>query len=411
VSALDYAALDRADPLAPLRQRFILPDDRVYFDGNSLGALPATVPARLARTLETEWGRDLIASWNSHAWIDLPQRVGAQLAPLLGAASDEVLCTDSISVNLFKLLAAALDLRPGRRVVLTQQDNFPTDLYVAQGLADLLGGERCTIRSVPAAELVQCLDHEVAILMLTHVNFRTGVMHDMRELTRRAHQQGALVLWDLAHSAGAMPLDLDGCEVDMAVGCGYKFLNGGPGAPAFLYLARRHQERAAQPLSGWMGHARAFDFSPDYQPAAGIARYLSGTPGILGMSALSAALEVFDGVDMTAIRAKSCALGDSFIAGLETETVLQTLQLVSPREAVWRGSQVSLRHPCAYAITQALIAAGIIVDFRAPDIIRFGFSPLYNRFVDVERALAELAVIMAERRFEDPDFARPRKVT
>ena len=303
----DCQHLDREDPLAYLRKQFLLPPDTVYLDGNSLGALPVGVKERVAQVLAQEWGQDLITSWNRHNWIGMPRRVGEKIAPLLGAAPGQVICSDSVSVNLFKLLCSALELQPQRRIVLSQQDNFPTDLYAVDGVSRLLGSDRCSLRTVPASELESALGEDVAVLLLTHVNFRDGNVHDMQALTAAAHEQGILVLWDLAHSAGVMPLELDAWQVDMAVGCGYKFLNGGPGAPSFLFVAERHQGEARSPLSGWMGHAAPFEFSLDYRPAGGIARFLCGTPVVLAFAALEAGIDVALRADAAALRHKSQA--------------------------------------------------------------------------------------------------------
>jgi len=405
-----FAKLDAEDPLAGLRESFELPAGKVYLDGNSLGALPRGVQERISKLLQQEWGEDLIASWNGHNWIDLPRKVGEKIAPLVGAAPGQVICTDSISVNLFKLISTALALRPGRTVVLSQEDNFPTDLYMAEGLAGLLGQERCQLRAVSANRLLSSLDEDVAVLMLTQVNFRDGRLHDMAGITKAAQAKGALVLWDLAHSAGVIPIELDNWKVDMAVGCGYKYLNGGPGAPAFLFLAQRHQDQVTQPLSGWMGHKDAFEFSPEYQPAAGMQRYLAGTPGILGMAALDAALDVFEGISLDAIRKKSSALTQCFIDQILARG-LPGIRLLSPRRAEHRGSQVSLTHPQGFAISQALIERGIIVDYRAPGIIRFGFSPLYNRFTDVDRAVTALSELLRDQDYLATRFTNKAVVT
>jgi len=404
------ARLDAEDPLAHLRDAFDLPPGTVYLDGNSLGALPAHVPARVAALVGQAWGRDLIAGWNRHGWIDLPARVGDRIGRLVGAAPGQVVCADSVSVNLFKLLAAGLGLRPGRSLILTEEGNFPTDLYMAQGLAGLLGSDRCRVRAVPRDALEDALNDDVAVLMLTQVNFRDGRLHDAAAITRAAQRHGALVLWDLSHSAGVLPIALDRWNVDMAVGCGYKYLNGGPGAPAFLYLAERHQARAAQPLSGWMGHRRAFAFEPGYEPAAGVARFLCGTPGIIGMAALDAALDLFDRVTPDDLRARSIALTGRFIDAVDA-LELPELRLLTPRDPARRGSQVSLAHPDGYAIAQALIDQRVIVDFRAPDIVRFGFSPFYTRFADVGAAVATLGRIVRGRIYRDPRFTVRNRVT
>ena len=402
-------AMDAGDPLAGCREWFALPDGVIYLDGNSLGAMPRTTPARVTRVLEA-WQRDLIGSWNRHDWIGWPKRVGDRIARLIGARAGEVIVADSTSVNLFKLLAAALQCNPGRRVILTERDNFPTDLHVAQGLVRLLG-DAGELRAVDAPELPGALGDDVAVLMLTHVNYRTGAMHDMTGLTAAAHAAGALALWDLSHSAGAMPLALNDADVDLAVGGGYKFLNGGPGAPAYLFVAERWLERIQPALSGWMGHARPFDFAAAYEPAAGIERLLVGTPPVLSLAALDAGVELFDAVDLRLVRAKSVALGGLFRRLVEQECGGLGLRLVSPADAERCGSQVSYAHPDGYAIVQALIAGGVIPDFRAPDVLRFGFAPLYVRHADVFDAVAALREIMTTRAYDDPRFHVRARVT
>ena len=405
----DAEALDADDPLAPLRDEFLLPDTVVYLDGNSLGALPRRALERVQDVTAREWGQGLARSWSLHGWIDLPARVAARLAPLIGAAPDEVAIADSTSVNLFKLLAAALRLLPGRRLIVSEPENFPTDLYVAQGLAALLPG--IELRLVPREQLAAALDDNVAVLMLTHVDFRTGERHDMGALTRAAHEKGALVLWDLAHSAGALPLDLDGCSADLAVGCGYKYLNGGPGAPAFAFVARRWHHALQTPLSGWMGHAAPFDFEPRYRPASGIARLLCGTPPILSLAALECGIETVARAGIDRLRHKSVALTTLFVRLVEQECAEHSFELASPREAERRGSQVSLRHGQGYAIVQALTGRGIVGDFREPDILRFGFAPAYVRFVDVWDAVAGLRAVMERSEWDRPEHRRRAKVT
>lgn len=406
------AALDAADPLAGCRALFDLPEGVVYLDGNSLGPLPKAVKARMASAVQTEWGEGLIRSWNSAGWVDLPAKVGGRIGRLIGAADGTVVAADSTSVNLFKLLSAALALRPGRKKIISERANFPTDLYMAQGLAGLLDRGHELVLVDDAEALPAALDGDAAVLMLTHVNYRTGAMLDMAGLTAKAHAAGALTLWDLAHSAGAVPVDLAAAKADFAVGCGYKFLNGGPGAPAFLYVAPEHQDSFSQPLSGWFGHEAPFAFGPDYRPAAGIARYLCGTPPVLSLAALDEALALWDGVDMAELRAKSIALGDFFIAAVEALCPDQGLELVSPREGGRRGSQVSFSRPGgAYAIMQCLIAHGVIGDFRSPDILRFGITPLYTGFADALAAARCLAGILESGEWDAPAFHARAKVT
>jgi len=409
-SEADCIALDLADPLRHCRSRFTLPPGVIYLDGNSLGALPAAVPARLQQAVAQEWGVGLIRSWNDADWYPAPQRVGARIAPLVGAQADEVIVCDSTSVNLFKLLVAGLRLRPGRNVILGERGNFPTDAYVASGVARIADAQ---FKAVTPDEVMAALDDSVAVLSLTHVNYRSGAVYDMAAITQRAHQVGALVVWDLAHTAGALPCHLNDCQADFAVGCGYKYLNGGPGAPSFAFVAQRHQAALDQPLTGWHGHARPFGFEHDYQPAPGMDRLLVGTAPQLGLIALEAALTAFDGVDMAALRAKSVALTELFIALVDALVDIPGpgFGLASPRDAAQRGSQVSLTHPEGYAIVQALIARGVIGDFRAPDILRFGFAPLYVGYADVWRAVAALRDIMATQDWRRPEFMQRKAVT
>jgi kynureninase len=409
ITRTDCEARDRADPLAPFRARFALPEDVVYLDGNSLGALPKAAAARIQDAVETQWGRDLIRSWNVHRWIDLPQRAGAKIARLVGARAGEVVVADSTSVNLFKMLAAALEMRHGRRVILSEPGNFPTDLYVAQGLIEMLGGKH-ELKLVPGEKIIGAIDDSVAVVSLTHVNYKSGRIHDMAAVTAKAHAAGALMLWDLAHSAGALPVDLNGANADLAVGCGYKYLNGGPGAPAFLFVAERHQAAIRPPLAGWMGHAHPFTFDVGYEPAAGIARNLCGTPPVLSMSALDAALDVMLEADMGAIRAKSLALGDLFLSLVEQRCAAHGFKNGSAARHE-RGSQVGLLHPEGYAIVQALIARGVIGDFRAPDMLRFGFAPLYNRYTDVWDAVEALKTVMETRAWDTARFKTRAAVT
>jgi kynureninase len=399
--------LDESDPLAFARERFRLPDGVIYLDGNSLGALPRAASAALAETAERQWGEDLIASWNKHDWIDWPTRIAAKLAPIVGAKPNELLIADSTSVSLFKLLAAAVHARPGRRTILSQQANFPTDLYVAQGLADMIGME---LNTVPAADVVSSIDEQVAAVTLTHVDYRSAAIHDMPAINAAAHARGALTVWDLSHSAGAIKLDLDGSECDVAVGCGYKYLNGGPGAPAFVYVAERLQGELANPLQGWMGHAEPFAFIDEYRPSTGIQRFLTGTPSILGMAALSAGIDTFDGIAMGDIEAKSRKLSQLFTNEVERRCGSE-VRLGSPRDPVQRGSHVVFAHADAYAVMQALIARGVIGDFRAPDLMRFGFAPLYNSFAEVVRAAEILGDMLTLREWDQPRFRERAKVT
>jgi kynureninase len=409
IARADYERSDAADPLGAFRDRFDLPPGVIYLDGNSLGALPRRAAVRLAELVGTEWGRDLITSWNRHGWIGLPLLIGDKIARLIGAGPGEVAVADSTSVNLFKLLSGALDLRPGRTVVLSDTGNFPTDLYVAQGLAGLRGGA-LSLRAVDETQVIEAIDHRTAVVMLTHVNYRTGRLHNMAAVTAAAHRAGALVLWDLSHSAGAMPIALNAIEADLAVGCGYKYLNGGPGAPAFLFVAARHQANFRPPLSGWMGHAAPFAFDLDYRPAAGIARNLCGTPPILGLAALEVGVDLMLEADLGTVRAKSMALGAGFATLVEAHCP-GLFELASPRDPEARGSQLCLRHQHGYAIIQALIARGVIADFRAPDILRFGFAPLYLRHVDMWDAVAHLADIMQTRAWEAPEYQTRALVT
>ena len=406
----DLVALDRADPLAARRGAFDLPPGVIYLDGNSLGALPRATAARVGDVMTRQWGAGLIRSWNTHDWIGAPARVGAMIAPLIGAAAHEVVVADSTSVNLFKLVCGAVALRPERRVILTEPGNFPTDLYILQGVAGLLS-PRVEVKTVPREALAAHIDETVAAVVLTHVHYKTAERWPMAELTALAHGAGALAVWDLSHSAGAVAVDLNATGADLALGCGYKYLNGGPGAPSFVFVAERWQEALTSPLSGWMGHADPFAFDDDYRPAAGVRRQLCGTPGMLGLTALEAGVETFAGVDMAMLEAKGLALGDAFIALVEARCGFAGLVLGSPRAKTARGSHVSFSHPAGYAIMQALIARGVIGDFRAPDNLRFGFSPLYLRFEDVWDAVEALRQVLLSREYLDPRFSRRAAVT
>ena len=406
----DCVRLDAADPLASFRTEFDLPDGVIYLDGNSLGAMPKRAVEIASRVLEKEWSAQLIRSWNSAGWFQMPRALGDKLAPLVGAGPGEVVVNDTTSANLFKVLAAALTLRPERRVIVSERDNFPTDLYVVQGLSRLLGrGHRLEL--VDRDGLASAIDQDTAVLLLTHVNYRSGAMHDMAELTRLAHERGALAIWDLAHSAGAVPVALNAANADFAVGCTYKYLNGGPGAPAYVYVAKRWQQAAEQPLAGWWGHAAPFDFSPDYVPAPDIARYLCGTQPILSLAVAEAGLDLALKADMRQIRAKSVALCELFIALVEEQCAGLGLELASPRRSEERGSQVSFSHPQGYAAMQALIASNVIGDYRDPGLMRFGFAPLYVRYVDLWDAVAALKQILAGRLWDRPEYRQRQAVT
>ncbi|MDM0052109.1 kynureninase [Variovorax sp. J22R115] len=427
----DCKRLDAQDPLAGLRDQFFLPEGVIYLDGNSLGVLPKTAPARIAEVVAKEWGEGLIRSWNSAGWFDLPQRLGDKVARLIGAAPGEVVCTDSTSVNLYKVLVAALnqvrqagEAGSRRRVVVSERSNFPTDLYIAESLCLERG---FTLKLIDASELPAALTDEVAVLMLTHVNYRTGAMHDMKSVTATAHAAGALTVWDLAHSAGAVPVALNESNADFAVGCGYKYLNGGPGAPAFVWVHTRHAGQFEQPLSGWWGHAAPFEFTPNYRPAPGIARYLCGTQPIVALASLECGLDSVLAAEafsvgqgsMAALRTKSLALTDAFIALVEARCAGR-FTLVTPRDHAQRGSQVCLAlsdgGPGAYAIVQALIARGVIGDFRAgdsqmPDILRFGFTPLYLSFEDVWHSVEHLVQVLDSEEWKRPEFNQKQAVT
>lgn len=402
--------LDRADPLAGCREDFVIPEGVVYLDGNSLGPPPRGTLERILRLMTDEWGGELIRSWTSRGWIDMSEQIAATIAPLIGAQPVEVAVADSVSINLFKLLAAGVRMRPDRRVILTEEENFPTDQYIAQGLADLLP-ERISLRVVPRTELTAALDEDVAILMLTHVDFRSGAMHDLVRWSEAAHRAGGLVIWDLSHSAGAVPVNLAEADADMAVGCGYKYFNGGPGAPAFAYVARAHHVHLRSPLWGWMGHADPFEFGTEYRPAPGVASLSVGTPPILSLAALQCGVETVAEIGIQRLRAKAKELSEMFIACVERECRGHGLELASPRDPELRGNQVSFRHPEGFAIMQALIARGVIGDFRAPDLIRFGFAPAYLRYADVWDAVVALAEIMASSEWDQPRFRIRSKVT
>jgi kynureninase len=399
-------ALDSADPLRPFRDRFFLPEGIIYLDGNSLGALPKAAIARQRAMVEEEWGSELIRSWNTRGWIEAPQRVGARIAALIGARPNEVIVADSTSVNLFKLIVAAAALAPDRPQLLSEAGNFHTDLHIAAGAAELTG---LRLDVVERNSLDSAIGPQTNLLLLTHVHFKAGFRFDMAQVTARAKAAGALTLWDLSHSAGAVPLDLNGDGAELAVGCGYKYLNGGPGAPAFLYVAEALQHRLMPPLRGWMGHAEPFAFTDDYRPAPGVDRFLVGTPPMLSLGALESGVESFEGADMKGLWAKSIALFDLF-ADL-ADARCPDLECISPRDPERRGSHISFRHPHAFELCQALIADGVIGDFRAPDVVRFGLTPLYLGFEDIWNAIERLRMILESGRWREPRFAIRGKVT
>ncbi|RJE79295.1 kynureninase [Paracoccus sp. JM45] len=391
---------------AKTRAAFYLPEGVTYLDGNSLGPMPKAAKARVADMMADEWSEMLITGWNKAGWFDQPRKVGDRIARLIGAGDGQVVMGDTLSIKVFQAVSAAHALRPDRRVILSDSGNFPSDLYVAQGLADAVDAE---LRVVAPEDVADAIDKDVAVLMITEVDYRTGRRHDMKALTAKAHAAGALTVWDLAHSAGAVDVDLTGANADFAVGCTYKYLNGGPGAPAFIWTHPRHAEAAQPILQGWMGHTAPFAFDLDYRPAGGIDRMRVGTPPVIAMTALEAALDVWDGVDMTDLRARSVQLSEAFIAGVEANCPDVTLH--SPRDPQHRGSQVGFRHPHAYAVMQALIAQGVIGDFRAPDVLRFGFAPLYNNLDDVDHAVRVLAGILHDGSWDHPDFHKKSAVT
>jgi kynureninase len=393
--------------LAATRAMFHLPDGVIYLDGNSLGPLARGVPDRVAAMLRDEWGEMLIGGWNRAGWMTAPRRIGDRIARLIGAEPEHVVMGDTLSIKVYQALAAALAMRPDRRVILSDHGNFPSDLYMAGGLARLT--RRHELRVVAPEEVAAAIGPDIAVTMLTDVDYRTGRRHDMAALTRAAHEAGALTVWDLAHSAGALPVDVAGAGADFAVGCTYKYLNGGPGAPAFIYVAPRHAEAAEPALAGWLGHEAPFAFDRDYRPGRGIERMRVGTPPMIQLAALDAALDAWDEVDMDDVRTASLTLQAAFIEGVEARC--PGLALASPRDPARRGSQVSFRHPEGYAIVQALIARGVIGDFRAPDILRFGFTPLYLSIDEVRRAVDILAEVVRDRAWDREEYRRRAAVT
>ena len=407
--ATDVSALDAADPLAPFRERFQLREGLIYLDGNSLGALPKATGERLAEVIGGEWGEGLITSWLEALWSTAPRRIGDKIGRLLGAKPGEIVATDSTSVNIFMALTAALSLRRERTVILSEATNFPTDVYMMQGVEAFSGGRVRAVTVAPDA-IVDALTDDVAVLLLTQVHYKSGRVRDMAAITRAAHEAGALVVWDLSHSAGAIPVDLNGANADFAIGCGYKFLNGGPGAPAYLFAAARHH--AATPvLSGWFGHARPFAFEEDYDPAAGIERFQCGTPPVLGLAALEVGVDLMLEADMAEVRRKSLALGDLFIEQMQPLCETYGFELVSAQDHATRGSQVAYAHPQGYQIVQALKEYDVIADFRAPDILRFGLTPLYLRYRDIVETARRLEKVCATRAWDKPQYHQRAAVT
>lgn len=393
-----------------LRAQFQLPDGRIYLDGNSLGALPRATSPTVVDTVEKQWGEDLISSWNTHDWIDLPLAVGNQIGQLIGAAEDTVVCCDNLSINLYKAILAALELNPTRTSICVEKQQFPSDNYIAAGVSRLLGNDRCSINALSIEDMTPEQLSDAAVLMLSHVDYKTGSLRDMAQITANAHAAGALVIWDVAHSAGVVDINLTACEVDFAVGCTYKFLNGGPGAPGYLYVDPKHQS-ASNAIPGWMGHAAMFDFEPSYRPAPGIRRFLTGTQSVISLSAVSSGLAVFGAVAVRDLRARSLLLTRQFIDRLDKSSVASATTVITPRSDHERGSQVSVTLENAFPVSQALIDGGIIVDFRAPNIIRFGFSPLYNTPSEAIAAVEALEDILREKRYEDPKYNVKSKVT
>lgn len=406
----DCLALDAADPLARFRGQFHLREGLIYLDGNSLGPMPKATARRLAQVMQDEWAEGLITSWLNADWVNAPARIGDKLAKLIGAAPGEIVVADSTSINIFKALGAACQINNGRDVILSEAGNFPTDIYMMQGFERFSGG-KIKARIVPPDDVLAHVDGNVAALLLTQVHYKTGRVRDMAAITRRAHDAGVLVIWDLSHSAGSIPVDLNGAGADFAVGCGYKFLNGGPGAPAFIFVAKRHQAAAAPLLSGWFGHRQPFAFDDHYEPAPGIARYLCGTPSILGMAALECGLDLFAQADIARVRDKAKKMGALFIALMAHACAGHGFQLLSPTDDDARGSQVSFAHPNGYEIMQALKKRDVIGDFRAPDVLRFGLTPLYLRYCDVFDAVAAIQHIMESRAWDDPAYKIRQAVT
>lgn len=393
-----------------VRSRLLLPPDKVYLDGNSLGPLTSEASEHLFEVISQQWGQDLVAGWNKHDWIELPRTVGDQIAPIIGAHYGNVICCDSLSINLFKALSAALEINNTRTRITVEAHQFPTDNYIASGLARLMGPDRCQVNAIDISKLTADDLSNTAVLALSHVDYKTGTLRDMPGITALAQEAGALVVWDLAHSAGVVDLSLEASKVDFAVGCTYKFLNGGPGAPGFLFARAEHQ-CAQNPIPGWMGHARIFDFEPEYEPAKGIQRFLTGTQSVIALSAVAGALKLFEDVKVQDLREASLSLTRTFIERWKRSPVHTASALLTPENDSQRGSHVSLALDDAFPISQALIDDGIIIDYREPNIVRFGFSPLYNTNADVERAMSALEAIVTSRRYQAPQYQVKSTVT
>ena len=403
--------LDRDDPLRNYRSLFHLPEGVIYLDGNSLGPAPKDVFKKMEKVLHQEWAEDLIRSWNNAGWWELTDRLGSMVAKLIGADDDEVVVCDTTSVNLHKVLHAALSLKPGRNKVIAEADCFPSDLYVLEGVKSLHPDLEILLEGRDGSSIPEMLDEQVAAVLINHVDYRSGIIRDMENLTRQVQEFGGLAVWDLSHSAGIFPVQLNRCRVDFAVGCTYKYLNGGPGAPAYLYAASRHHAACNQPLSGWFGHARPFDFERHFDPDSGIRRFVCGTQPILSLRALQAGLEIYQDVSLQQVREKSMALTDLFIKLLKNECAAWELEIISPEDASQRGSQVAVSHPEGYAVMQALISRGVIGDFRAPNLMRFGFAPLFLSYQDIHDAVKQLKQILEAEEWNQEAFLQKSKVT
>lgn len=407
----DVRVMDANDPLRGMRDCFVLPEGLIYLDGNSLGVASQAAYGEIDKAARLEWGQDLIRAWNKDGWFEMPLELGDRIGRLIGAAPGQTVVADTTSINIYKALHAALGLRPDRSVIVAEAGSFPTDLYIAEGVASTRPGTTLRLEGIDAETIEDLIDDKVAVVLVNHVNYKTGELRDMAALTRKTRDAGALIVWDLCHTAGALAVDLDGSKADFAVGCSYKYLNGGPGAPAFIYVAGRHLAHARQPLSGWWGHARPFAFEQSFDAGSGIRRFQCGTQPILSLRALKGALDIWDEVDLEAVRTKSIALTDLFIQLVESKCNGYGLALESPRDATRRGSQVSFRHEHAYPVMQALIERGVIGDFRAPATIRFGFTPLYTSYEDVWRAVGILEDILRTGAWQEPRFAVRAAVT